>query len=143
MSHGVTIRLTGTTPDELVQEYLKLVAEKDYRGLRQTLEKVRNLGNISMDGYVGTDIAVVREHDTENGKLINILTARNMPFIELYRGGRSTDYPFSLIQILVDEEGKGQGSVILAAKVTFNKEGILEIESFGLQPFQLFNVRRY
>jgi hypothetical protein len=142
-SYPITIRIKGSTSDELVAEYLEMVLKKDRKELRRTLEKVQDLGSVSVDGFIGTDLAVVRERDTEQGKLIGIVTARNLPFIELYYGGRSLDYPFSFIQLLIEKEGKGQGTVILAAKPSFNEDGILEIESFGLQPFQLFNVSKW
>lgn len=145
-SVGLTIFIEGTTSDEQVREYLQLVAAGEGRGssseLRRRLEKVTGLGRVAATGQVGTNLAVVRERETDEGTLITLVTARNMPIIELYRSGRSTDYPFSFIQLLVDEEGKGQGTVILAARAKFDEEGQLQVESFGLQPFQLVNVRR-
>lgn len=142
-SHPITIRVYGQTSDEQVNEYLEIIREGKKGELRRVLEKVKGIGRINADGRVGTEMAVVRERQTENGKLINIVTARNLPFIELYISGRTVDYPFSVVQLMVDENGKGQGSVILAARIRFNAEGALEIESYGLQPFQLVNVRTY
>ena len=112
------------------------------RQLRQTLEKVRGLGRVSVTGFIGSELAVIREHDTEQGKLINLLTARNMSFVELQHSGRSRNYPFSYLQLLIDEEGKGQGTIIVAARPRFKEDGTFEIESFGLQPFQIVNVQR-
>ena len=42
-----------------------------------------------------------------------------------------TDYEFGVIQMLVDEKGKGEGSAIAAARIKFDKEGVLIIESYG------------
>lgn len=145
-SIGINIRITGETSDEDVREYLELLAESGDSGLsgplRRRLEKVTGLGRINADGFIGTELAVVRKRETEEGELITLVTARNLPMLELYRAPRSRDYPFSFVQLLVNEEGKGQGTVILAARARFDKEGRLEIESYGIQPFQLFNVRR-
>ncbi len=145
-SIGLTIVIEGMTSDQEVTEYLNLLKESKQRGpsseLRKRLEKVQGLGRISPVGSVGVDLAVVRERETDQGKLITLVTARNLSFRELRNAGRSTDYPYSFVQLLVDSEGKGQGTVIVAAKASFNEEGQLEIESYGLQPFQLFNVRR-
>jgi len=142
-SHPITIYIQDYTSDEQVQDYLDMVAEKNQGLLRSTLEKVSGLGRIAMAGFIGTELAVIRVHDTDQGKLINLVTARNMSFLELYVSGRTTNYPYSFLQLLVDEEGKGQGTVILAARFSFDKEGNLEIESYGLQPFQLWNVERH
>jgi len=35
------------------------------------------------------------------------------------------------------------GAAIVAAKLQFNDEGQLEIVSYGIQPFQLTNIRRW
>lgn len=141
----ITIRIFGETSDEERDGFLELIRAGKNVGkssdLRQALKDVKGLGNISADGHIGTDLAVVRQHETDNGRLINLVTARNLSFMELYHAGRSTDYPFSVVQLLVDKEGKGQGTVIMAARVKFNDQGALEVESYGLQPFQLFNVR--
>ena len=142
-SHPITIYINDYTSDEQVQDYLDMVAEKNPGLLRSTLEKVSGLGRIAMTGFIGNELAVVREHDTDQGKLYNLVTARNMGFAELYISGRTTNYPYSFLQLLVDEEGKGQGTLILAARFSFDKDGKLEIESYGRQPFQLWNLQRW
>ncbi len=35
------------------------------------------------------------------------------------------------------------GAAIVAAKLSFNDEGQLEITSYGIQPFQLTNIKRW
>ena len=138
----LNIRIQGTTSDEQVKQYLEMVKEGDQRELRRTLEKVRGLGRVSVTGFIGNELAVIREYDTEQGKLVNLLTARNMSFAELQNSGRSRNYPFSYLKLLIDEEGKGQGTVIVAARPRFQEDGTFEIESFGLQPFQIVNVQQ-
>ncbi len=69
----LTIRIQGHTSYEQVQQYLEMVQEGDRRQtkLRRTLEKVSGLGRISVTGFVGSELAVIRERDTEDGKLIS------------------------------------------------------------------------
>ncbi|MEE8585626.1 MAG: hypothetical protein V3T83_12325 [Acidobacteriota bacterium] len=94
-------------------------------------------------GRIGTDIAVARARKMEDGRTrIILVTARNMPFFELYNAGRSTDYPFGWFELYLDESGKGEGRVIVAAKIKFDKQRVLQIESYGLEPFKLSNIRR-
>ena len=74
--------------------------------------------------------------------MITLVTARNMPFIELYRSGRSTDYPFGFLQVKLNEKGEGAGQIMAAAKIRFNKQkGHYEIESYGNQYIKAVNVR--
>ena len=91
MSTGVTIWLEATTSDEDLREYQNLIAENQARGytsqLRQRLERVSGLGRIAITGKTGTELAVVRRRQTEKGELFTLVTARNLPFVELKNGG--------------------------------------------------------
>ena len=92
---------------------------------------------------MGNELVVVRETVTSAGeKVITLVTARNMIFVQRRYGVRSSQYPFTYLQLHVDKEGKGQGTVLGAVRARFNKEGVLEIRNYELEPFQLFNVRR-
>jgi hypothetical protein len=142
-SVNLDIYIKEYTSDEKTQELLGILSEGGPDALRRPMEKL-DVGQISPTGRVGTPIAVARAKKTEKGTLISLVTARNMSFWELREGGRSTDYQFSVLQMLVDERGKGEGSAIVAAKIKFDKEGTLVIESYGIQDtVRLANVRRY
>ena len=57
-----------------------------------------------------------------------------MRFAELYRNGRSTDYPFAFLQLRLNEKGEGAGQIMAAAKLRFNKKSHkYKIESYGNQ----------
>ena len=55
---------------------------------------------------------------------------------------RSDDYPFGIMEIQLDKDGKGQGVIIVATKINFDKEGMLQMESFDQAgQIRLVNVR--
>ena len=55
--------------------------------------------------------------------------------------GRSMDYQFSLAEIRLGPNGKGEGKAISAAKLMFNKEAnTLEIENYEREPVRLNEV---
>ena len=141
-SMGVDIRIKEYTSDEEVQRLAIILKESGPEALRRELEKL-DVGQISPTGRVGNQIAIARSHETENGRMLNIVTARNMSFLELYRSGRSRDYPFGIIVLQLDEKEKGLGNVIVAAKIKFDKDNQLVIESFGNQYVQISNVRKF
>ena len=101
-------------------------------------------GQLSSSGNIGVPIAVARAYQVEGGTLYNIVTARNISFIEMWRGERSRNYPFSVVQIMVDDNGVGEGSIILAADIRIDEEvGRIVVESFGFHDtIRLTNVRR-
>lgn len=141
-SMNLDIRINEHTSDEDIVGYVNLLKEKGQDQLRLELEKM-NVGKISPSGRVGTDIAIARVFEGADGKVIRLVTARQMPFLELYHGGRSTDYPFSIVEIRLDQDGKGVGSIIGGAKIKFTDEGRVEIESYGNQYAKLTNVRAW
>jgi len=68
---------------------------------------------------------------------------RSLGFVELRQGGRSRDYQFSVIELIVNEKGEGEGVALTAAKISFNKENQLEVENYGQSPIRITNVRRF
>lgn len=134
-------RIAQYTSDEELQNFAQLVKDKGTDALRRALEK-EDKGRINAVGSTGNQIAVARKRQQGSETIITIVTARNMPFIELYRGGRTTDYPFGYLQVKLDATGKGAGQIMAAAKVRFDKKnGQYEIESFGNQYIKATNVR--
>ncbi len=140
----ITMRINEYSTDEEILELVEVLREGGTDQLRRTMEKIQK-GKISPRGRIGADIAAARVRKTEEGERIIVVTARTIPGFELYVSGRSRDYPFGWFEFEIDEEGKGVGwgSAIVAAKLQFNDEGQLEIVSYGIQPFQLTNIKRW
>jgi hypothetical protein len=134
-------RISEYTTDEELNKFAALLKEKGQDALRSALEK-EDKGRVNPTGRVGNDIAVARKRQEGTDTIITIVTARVMPFIELYNNGRSTDYPFGYLQVKVNEKGEGTGQIMAAAKIRFNKKsGKYEIESYGNQYIKAVNVR--
>jgi hypothetical protein len=134
-------RVVQYTTDEELQNFAQLLKDKGTDALRSALEK-EDKGRINAVGSTGNQIAVARKRQQGSDTIITIVTARNMPFIELYRNGRTTDYPFGYLQVKLDTSGKGAGQIMAAARIRFDKKkGQYEIESFGNQYIKASNVR--
>lgn len=134
-------RITQYTTDDELQKFAQLVKEKGTDALRKALEK-EDKGRINVVGSTGNQIAVARKRQHGADTIITIVTARTMPFMELYRGGRSTDYPFGYLQVKLDAKGQGTGQIMAAARIRFDKKkGNYEIESYGNQYIKATNVR--
>jgi hypothetical protein len=134
-------RISQYTTDEEVQKFAELVKEQGTDALRRALEK-EDKGRISAVGSTGNQIAVARKRQQGDDTIITIVTARTMPFLELYNRGRTTDYPFGFLQVTLNAKGEGTGQIMAAAKIRFDKKkGKYEIESFGNQYIKATNVR--
>jgi hypothetical protein len=94
-----------------------------------------------LTGQVGREVNFVSETTLANGdRKIMVLFERWMNLYELRAGARSTDYPFGYVELIVDRNGRGEGTFIPAAHVRL-KNNVVEVENFGTFPARLFGVR--
>ena len=146
---STTFNLTieGYTSDEEAQRFLTTLAEEKQDGLMKVISK-QKLGFFSLSGQVGRTINVVRVHNLEEGKRkVVVVFERWLKMAEVRNGYRSRDYPFGVIEIVIDPDGKGEGTYIGAAKirwVTDDKTGkkSVEIENFATYPTRLMGVMK-
>jgi hypothetical protein len=139
----IDVRINKFTTDAEINEYAALVIDKGPEGLRRALEK-QDLGQFSPVGKVGTPLAIARKVARGDQTIIRVLTIRPISFAELRNGARSVDYPYTMLEMILDKNGNGTGTAIGAAKISFNKKKqIHEIESFqhGGDYNKLLNVR--
>ena len=67
---------------------------------------------------------------------------RRIEFAEAWRSARTLDYNVSLIILDVDDEGRGEGQLMLGAEFTWNEDkNQVEITHFASEPIRLRNVR--
>ena len=141
---SIDIRINKYNTDEDIKKFADILVEGGQDSLRRALEK-EDVGQLSPTGRVGVPIAIARKLVDGKKTIIRVVTARNLSFVELRYSGRSVDYPFTVLQLELDENGKGAGTAIGAAKIRFNKKkNTYEIESFqhGTAYNKLLNVQR-
>lgn len=86
-------------------------------------------------------LRVITFSSTEDGgSVIRALTDRPIQFGEIARGSRSLNYGFGVIEIRLDKDGKGSGSLIPAARIRF-KDGDFEVENFQIQSYKLIKIK--
>ncbi len=140
----IDIRINRFNTDEEIKKYAEILVEGGPDRLRSALEK-EDVGQLSPTGRVGVPIAIARKHLKGNKTIIRVVTVRTLSFIELRYSGRSVDYPYTILELDLDENGKGIGTAIGAAKVRFDKKkNTYEIESLehGTAYNKLLNIRR-
>lgn len=140
-SRPFTLEVTGYTPDEEVQQDFLILRTQGQDDFMKAIGN-KKLGFLAFDGQVGRDLNFVQETQTENGRKITILFERWLQMFEVRYGTRSQDYPLTYIELFINDNGKGEGSLIGLAKVTFDKKNPnnLDIENFGTYPARLMGV---
>ena len=142
VSRPFTLSIDGFTSTAEARRDVAILAERGQDGLLNALQGKR-LGYFSLGSQLGRDLNFVYQTQNSDGsRHITILFERWMNLYELRSGTRSTDYPFSYVELTVDRSGKGEGSFIPAAKIRFNKKHEVEVENFGIYPARLAGVER-
>jgi hypothetical protein len=106
----------------------------------ETLTDFKRVGMLRTPETVGYPLNFSR-HRLMPDKIeqITLLTDRPITFW----GPSTLDYPFTLVELRIGPDGKGEGRLSLAAKVTVDeKAGTLVLENYYALPVHLTGVRR-
>lgn len=140
---SIDIVIERWSTEEEVQKLQGVLIEKGGDNLLPTLQKIKpRCGYVRTSNSLGWDLQFARETAMSDGtRKIVVGTDRPMSMWELRNAGRSTDYEFSLAEIRLPADGKGQGKAIPRAKLSFNKDkNTLEIENYEQQPVRLNEI---
>ena len=95
---------------------------------------------------IGTGVGVpgnviIADRWGEGGTKLTVFYQRNVSFYELRYGTRSEDYRIGYAEIFLDRNGRGQGTLIPAARVRLKDDNTWEVEDFGVFPARLIGLR--
>lgn len=137
-----TLTIDSYTPDDEVLRLTAVLKDGKQDALLRTLSNQKR-GRIQIGTNVGRDLNAVWVSKGEEGeRKITGLSERWIGVFERRRGTRSIDYPYTYIELFVDEQGKGDGGMIPAARVRYIGDRTIEVENFEIYPARLTNVRR-
>lgn len=98
-------------------------------------------GRMAFHGNVGREVNYIRVRTTPQGRSLFMISTRILSFFELSRGARSREYPFSVIRLTLDRNGRGTGTMVPAAKIHFTEANQIRVESYDQIPVHLMAVR--
>ena len=104
--------------------------------------RYRNDGQLNLGAEV-RPISLVFAEETRDGYRILFLTARRIDVSEKQLGQESLEYPFGIAEIVIDGfSGKGEGNLHVAAAISIDAEGHLEIIDYDGQDGHFRDLRR-
>ncbi|MEP7336236.1 MAG: hypothetical protein ABI977_00600 [Acidobacteriota bacterium] len=136
-----TLTITSYTPESDVRR-LQDVLRSEGQGDFQKIIGKEKRGTIQVGTGLGLDLNAVWITQTGEGRKLSGLAERWLGFGELRRGARSTDYPFTYIELWIEEDGKIEGTLFPAARVRGKGGDTIEVENFGIYPARLTNVKQ-
>ena len=125
-----------------------LTEEKDvYRAnqeLLKALQKMPKAGYIRTPETLAWDLHYARQHPMEDGgRQIVLGTDRPIGFREARNQPRSMDYPFTIMELRLNKEDRGEGKLLVGTKLFIDKKTKnLVLENYAQQPVRLNEIRK-
>ena len=136
-SNFFSIQVDEYTSDEEFIEFLEILAGGGPRRLEDAFLRSQK-GRIVINS-LGYDIALARSVPTESGRVVRVFTVRYLGFDESVRQTRSREYPFGMIELRLNHNGRGDGVLVVAARLGLSPDGRLAVETFR----ETFATRRF
>ena len=110
--------------------------------LLRTLERMPKTGSIRETSTLAWDLRFARQAPLdEGGRRIILGTDRPMPLWEIRNQPRSVDYPFTVIEMRLDKENRGEGKLLADTRIFIEpKTNDLVLEQYDLQPVRLTQI---
>jgi hypothetical protein len=139
----IQITVNHFTPDAARDRLMATFREDGASGLLKALQSQPPVGNIRAPGSLSYDLRYARElPGEEGGRRLVLATDRPVGFAEAANSSRTLDYPFTLIELRLNKDGRGEGKLSVATKLTLN-DNVLVIEDYANQPVMLTDVRTH
>lgn len=137
----VEIAITRWSTDAQRDRLLTVLKEKGEDALLSELQKMPKVGYIRTPTSLGYDLRFARQTPYgDGGRRIFIATDRYINYWEVTNNTRSKDYPFTLIEMRLDNHNQGEGKLSIATKVTADDNQIV-LEDYANQPVMLKNIK--
>jgi hypothetical protein len=130
--------------DEERDRLMAVVLENGPEKLLDALQSLPRIGYFRTPNSLGYDIRFARKYKGEDGgDVLTMMTDRYIGFWEAANRPRTVDYPFTLIEIRIGPDGKGEGKMSIATKVTYDKKNnTVVLEDYKSQPVILNQVKK-
>ena len=137
----VNIRIHRWTPDEENEHLLSTLRNDGQDAFLRELLDVKRVGSIGTPVSLRYDFYYARQSRTEDGgRRIMMISDRPMQMWERLQAAPSREYPFTVLELRLDKEGRGTGT--LAQLVQLRLVGnVLGIENLATGPMRLSEVK--
>ena len=89
----------------------------------EVLRDLRPVGRIQLNTNLGYDLHLATQESTGDGRKITLVTDRPITFWEAWNQPMYADYPFTFIELRVDSNGRGNGHIMPAVRVSVSSDG--------------------
>lgn len=139
----VDITIDRYSTEEERNRFLAVLAERGPDALLEAFRKAPSIGRLSTPGNLGYEIRFAHAMPGEDGgRRIVVATDRRISLWEARNQPRTIEYPFTVLELRVNAEGRGEGKAAIFTKIDVDKRNnTIILEDFANQPVQLLSVR--
>ena len=138
----VEILLTRWSTPEEGATLEGIFLEQGQGAMVDALQKMPEVGRFRVGTELSYPLQFAEAVKTEDGWMVFIATDREIGAYEAYYQARTLDHSLGLVQLMLDDEGNGEGTVAPAVKLIFNRDAnTLVIEDWDTRPVRLRRVR--
>lgn len=146
----VQITISRWTTDEERRELIATIVEKDSDALVDALNDQKETGFVRIVGrgagrtrFPSVRLRYAREFRIEGKRVIRLGTDRPIGFAEARQNPRSMDYNISIVELRLDENDEGDGTMAVGVKMKFDKDtNQLVLENRSSEPIRLTRVTK-
>ena len=129
-----------TSPDD--SRRLVAALKDSPEKMLSTLNDLPDVGTISTPGSIGYPLRyAIQQRQPDGSRQITLATDRPLSFAEAWIQPQTAKYPFTFVQLRLDAQGRGTGSLTPAARVIPAGDFIV-LENWSTAPIALTDVKR-
>ena len=139
------VRVTRWSTDTERDRLLQTLRNDGQKAFMDELSKLPEAGVIRTPDTAGYVFRYARRIAAStpgaDDKLV-VLVERPLEFAEFRQGWQTVDYPFTVVELSVNDKGEGSGQLIPAAKLTTKGAPEIGFVAYTANPYLLQSVRR-
>lgn len=141
-SASVDIKINKFSTEEEEEDLRMALKAHGPQGLHKRMKKHQKTGFVAIRGERGYPTYYTQEIMDAGKRNILILTDREIYFEEVYNREISTQFPFTMIMMELDDEGNGKGTAILGAELVWDeKQDALKVTGYSAEPIRLEGIQ--
>ena len=138
----LTIWVDRLTPEDEVARLADLQQGTRQEALREELFD-HEVGRLRVGQGLSYPIAAALAFEGRDGlRHLVLVIARPISFGEIFTASRSIDYPFSVIELDLGEDGGGSGELNVAARFSLTADRRVVVDDLAVRPLRILDVER-
>ncbi len=139
----VQIQISRWSTDAEADQLRAVLLEQGEKQLLDLVSKMPPVGSIRTPDTVGYRLRYARQTKIGTSTRVVIVTDRPVSFWERRDGGPTIEYPFTVVELRLAPNGRGEGKLSAVTRITADKvTKEVQLDNYTIAPVLLQNVRR-